>query len=92
MPIGVILRRAPGQTRWARWVWKVTGLLPGAGPGNWHEIAASGETVEYHAATVPLTLHRKETEAYLTSLNEIRPLYSSFSGSPPATGTCGRTC
>jgi len=51
----------------------VTGLLPGAGPGHWQILRSDGETVEYHAATLPLTLYRTDTEAYLTSLNGVPP-------------------
>ena len=69
MPVGVVVRRAPGTTRWARWVWTVTALLPGAGPGNWQVLRQEGEVTEYHAATVPLHLYRADTEAYLTALN-----------------------
>ena len=73
MPVGVILRRSPGATRWAKWHWAATGLLPGAGPGNWQVLRSDGDTTEFHAATVPMTLHRTDTEAYLTSLNGTPP-------------------
>lgn len=73
MPVGVILRRSPGATRWAEWVWAVAGLLPGAGPGNWHVLRHEGEVTDFHAATVQLSLHRTETEAYLTALNGVPP-------------------
>ncbi|MGB5559757.1 MAG: DUF3305 domain-containing protein [Paracoccaceae bacterium] len=69
MPVGVILRRSPGTTRWAKWLWAATGLLPGAGPGNWQVLQSDGGTTEFLAATVPMTLYRTDTEAYLTSLN-----------------------
>lgn len=74
LSVGVIVRRAPGVTRWAPWSWRVTGLLPGAGPGGWKELARDGDTVEYHAATVPMELHRTETEAYLVALNASPPV------------------
>lgn len=74
LPVGVIVRRSPGVTRWAPWSWRVTGLLPGAGPGGWKELARDGETVEYHAATVTMELHRAETEAYLVALNATPPV------------------
>jgi len=73
MPVGVVLRQAPGATRWAKWIWSVSGLLPGAGSGNWQILRSEGDTTEYHAATVPMTLYRTDTEAYLTSLNGVPP-------------------
>lgn len=69
LPVGVILRRTPGVTRWARWAWRAVAVVPGAGPGNWTELRRDGETVEYHAATVPLELYRTDTEGYLVALN-----------------------
>ena len=64
LPIGVVLRRTPGVTRWQKWVWTASAVLPGAGPAEWHELRRDGETVEYHAATLPLELHGAEAEAY----------------------------
>jgi len=73
LPVGVVLRRSPGVTRWAKWAWRAVAVLPGAGPGNWTELRREGETVDYHAATVLLELHRAETEAYMVSLNASPP-------------------
>ncbi|MFD0979166.1 DUF3305 domain-containing protein [Tropicimonas aquimaris] len=68
MPIGVVIRRSPGVTRWARWSWKATAVLPGAAAADWRELRRDVERVEFHAATVPLELHGAETEAYLHGL------------------------
>jgi hypothetical protein len=69
IPVGVVVRRMPGATRWRKWAWQAVALLPGAGRGGWRELRRDGDTVEYHAATADLQLHRTETEAYLVSLN-----------------------
>lgn len=69
IPVGVVLRRTPGVTRWAKWAWTAQAVLPGAGPGNWQELRREGDAVEFHAATVPMSLYRAETEAYLVALN-----------------------
>ncbi|RMF35709.1 MAG: DUF3305 domain-containing protein [Alphaproteobacteria bacterium] len=68
MPVGVVVRRTPGVTRWARWHWSVAAVLPGAGPADWRELRREGEAVEYHAATLALELHGAETESYLHAL------------------------
>lgn len=68
LPLGIVLRKSPGVTRWAKWVWKAVAVLPGAGPANWRELRREGDVVEYHAATVPLELWRTDTEAYKTEL------------------------
>ena len=69
MPLGIVVRKSPGVTRWVKWVWEVVGVLPGAAPAQWHELRRDGDTVEFHAATVDLDLWRTDTEAYLTGLS-----------------------
>ncbi|MEY8842439.1 DUF3305 domain-containing protein [Cribrihabitans sp. XS_ASV171] len=73
MPLGVVVRRTPGITRWARWAWRAVAVLPGAGPADWLELRREGEAVEFHAATLPLTLWAAETEAYLANLSDAVP-------------------
>lgn len=73
MPLGVVVRRTPGVTRWAGWCWRAVAVLPGAGPANWHELRREGDAVEYHAATLPLTLWAAEAEAYITNLADNPP-------------------
>ncbi len=64
MPLGVVIRRSPGVTRWAAWVWKAVGVLPGAPAASWRLMREEGEVTEFHAATCQLELHGAETEAY----------------------------
>ena len=65
--------RSPGVTRWQKWNWKVSAVLPGAGPADWRELRREGEAVEYHAATVSLELHGAEAEAYQHGLQSQVP-------------------
>ncbi len=73
MPIGVVLRRAPGVTRWAAWTWKAVDVLPGAGQADWRVLRQEGDVTDYHAATPTLELHGADTEAYLHGLNALTP-------------------
>ncbi len=73
MPVGIVVRKTPGITKWAKWHWKVVGVLPGAGPADWQELRREGDAVEYHAGTLPLELFRTDTEAYLTGLSTAMP-------------------
>nr|WP_099913181.1 DUF3305 domain-containing protein [Puniceibacterium antarcticum] len=73
MPIGVVIQRRPGVTRWAKWVWTPVAVLPGAPAAEWKTLREVGQTVEYHAATVPLTLYRGEAEAYKVALSQAEP-------------------
>ena len=73
IPVGVVIRRLPGVTRWAKFVWQPVAILPGAAPADWEVMRKEGDAVEFHAATVPLELYRTDTEAYLTALAESAP-------------------
>ena len=73
IPVGVVLRRTPGVTRWARWAWKAVAILPGAGPADWKEIARDGDVTDFHAATRPLSLYASDTEAYVHELGSRTP-------------------
>ncbi|WP_306131776.1 DUF3305 domain-containing protein [Roseivivax marinus] len=71
--VGVIVRRRPGVTRWARWSWAPVALLPDAAPADWRMLREEDGVTDFHAATMPLTLHRGETEAYRIALSEPVP-------------------
>lgn len=69
MPLGVVLERRPGVTRWARWSWRAVAVLPGAPPADWRLLRAEAGGEEYHAATLTLELHRADVEAYKVALS-----------------------
>lgn len=69
IPLGIVLQRTPGVTRWAAHVWKAVAVLPGAAQADWNELRRDGDAVEYHAGTLPLQLYRTDTEAYLHGLS-----------------------
>lgn len=73
LPLGVVIRRTPGVTRWAKWSWSVAAVLPGAAPADWAELRRDGDCIEYHAATLPLTLWPDQTDAYLINLADRVP-------------------
>jgi hypothetical protein len=68
IPVGVVLRRRPGVTRWAKWSWSAVALIPNAGPGRFRVLRQDGDVTEFHAATVSIELHRAEVESYRISL------------------------
>lgn len=73
LPVGVVIRRQPGVTRWARHVWKPVAVLPGAPPAKWKLLREDGDTAEFHADTVDLVLYRGEAESYKVLLSEDTP-------------------
>lgn len=88
MPVGVVIRRSPGVTRWAKWVWRPVALLPGAAPTDWKTLRIEDDHTEFHAATVPLTIWASDTEAYRAALSEDVPhvyvvLRESETAEPP---------
>lgn len=68
IPLGVVVRRLPGVTRWARYSWKAVAILPGASDADWKVLRTDGDVAEFHAATLPLELFVSDTEAYLHEL------------------------
>jgi hypothetical protein len=73
MRIGVVMRRSPGVTRWAKWAWKATAVLPGAGDADWKVLREEEGVTEYHAATETLWLYVSDTEAYVHELQSRQP-------------------
>ena len=73
MPVGVIVEKRPGVTRWVREIWQPKALLPQAPNADWRVLREDGGRVEFHAATVPLTLYRGEADAYRIALSEAVP-------------------
>jgi len=73
LPVGAVVRRVPGVTRWARHIWKPVAVIPGAAEAFWKELVREDDVVDYHAGTVTLELYRADVEAYLVSLNMAVP-------------------
>ncbi len=74
MPVGVVVRKTPGVTRWAKWNWQAIAVLPGAAQADWAEMRREGDAVEYHAGTRALELYRTDTDAYLNGLSCETPM------------------
>ncbi len=69
VPMGVVVRRRPGVSRWAKWHWQAVAVLPGAAPADWAELRSEENVTDFHAATVDMELHRAETEAYRVAIS-----------------------
>lgn len=73
LPVGAVVRRTPGITRWARDIWTPVAVIPGAPEAFWNEMVRNGDVVDYHAGTVTMELFRADVEGYLVSLNMAVP-------------------
>lgn len=83
MPVGVVIARVKIDHPWQEYEWKPTGLLPGAGEINQWKLLREHEGYrEYHAITLPLELHRKETPAYQVNLQDEHPAVYIVFGEP----------
>jgi hypothetical protein len=91
MPLGVVIERRELDNRWQRWTWKPVAVIPGA-PAivEWRELVRSDRFVRWHAATLPLELHRTETEAYRVNLSGRSPaIYVVLRKVEPSEKTAG---
>ncbi|MEP2639727.1 DUF3305 domain-containing protein [Roseobacter sp.] len=71
--LGVVMRRAPGVTPWAKWVWSASAVLPGAGEASWKLLRDEESVSEFHAATHDLWLYVSDAEAYAHELQAETP-------------------
>lgn len=70
IPVGVVLERRRLDNPWQDYSWNAVSVFVGAPEVTEWKLLEKAEGVErYHAATLPLTLHRKETEAYKVNLS-----------------------
>lgn len=75
MPLGVVVERHELDNPWQKWRWKPIAVIPGASQvDGWKELVRGEGWVRWHAATLELTLHRKETEAYKVGLSSTPPV------------------
>lgn len=68
IPVGVVMRRTPGVTKWVPFSWRAVAVLPGAADASWKLMQEEGEAAEFHAATRNVTLYVSDTEAYVHEL------------------------
>ena len=85
LPLGVVMRRSPGVTRWAKVAWRAIAVLPGAAAADWRVLRSEGKVADFHAATLPLELHRADVEGYRVSLAMTPPSVFVVLRDDPAT-------
>ena len=45
MPVGVVVRKTPGVTKWSEWSWAVSAVLPGAGAAENRILRTEGDSL-----------------------------------------------
>ncbi len=74
MPVGVVVERQDIDNPWQKWRWRPVAVMTGEAPAAHGSELFRGEGfVRYFGGTLPLELHRKETEAYRRNLSNDPP-------------------
>ncbi len=74
IPLGIIVEKRKSNHPWADWTWRPIAAIcnpPETEP--WNEIVCGEGFTRFHAATLQLVLHRKETEALKLNLMLEKP-------------------
>ena len=88
IPVGIVVAREKISHPWQTYRWKPVGVFLDAPEiREWRELRRDGRSVLYHAATLNLELHRKETTAYRVNLANGEPsIYVVLREDPDAGG------
>lgn len=74
LSIGVVVARERIDNPWQDCVWRAVGVFLNAPEiAGWRELRRDEGCVHYHAATLPLALHRKDAASYLANLASGEP-------------------
>jgi len=69
IPLGIVVEKRKSSHPWADWIWMPVSVIVNAkADAKWVEMVRTGESVQYQAGTLLLTLHRKDTEALRANL------------------------
>jgi hypothetical protein len=73
--LGVVVERRRSTSPWQEWSWRPASVFAGAPPlgDEWRELIHGEGWTHYHAANLPLELHRVETEGYRVNLAQRPP-------------------
>lgn len=74
IPVGVVIARERISHPWQEFRWRPVSVFLDAPPvDGWRQLRRTPDLELYHAATLPLELHRKETTAYRVNLANGEP-------------------
>jgi hypothetical protein len=74
VPLGVVISREAIDHPWQECIWRPVSVFLDAAPVTaWRTLRTDGRVEHFHAATLPLELHRKETAGYIANLTSQAP-------------------
>jgi len=69
MALGIVVERRKLDHPWQPYGWQAVAVVPGAPEiDEWRVLEEGPDFTRYHAGTLPLEIHRKETEGYRYNL------------------------
>jgi hypothetical protein len=73
--LGVVVERRRSTSPWQDWSWRPASVFASPPPlgDSWRELVHGDGWTQYHAANLPLELHRVETEGYRVNLMQRPP-------------------
>jgi hypothetical protein len=72
--VGIVVERRAIDSPWQQWAWRPVAVLAGAPRAeSWRMLREGPGWTQFHAATLPLQLHRKETPGYRLNLAQKPP-------------------
>lgn len=75
MPLGIVIERRRVDHPWQAFDWRAVAVIPGAPKIDEWRIIAEGEGfTRYHAGTLALEVHRRDTEGYRYNLVNDPPM------------------
>lgn len=74
VPLGVVVAREKIDRPWQEFRWRTVGVyLDAPDKADWRELGRTKSMSQFHAATVPLVLQRRETMSYHVNLANGEP-------------------
>ena len=75
LSLGVVIERREIDNPWQEHVWAPVSVIPGAPEIEEWRVLRQGEGwIQYHAGTLEIELHRKETDGYRQNLSQHPPM------------------
>lgn len=87
IPLGVVMVKEQVESPWEDHIWRADSVFLHAPElADWRELHRNTRETHYHAATLPMELHRKDTLGYVANLEGERPsVYVVWRRDPHAT-------
>ncbi len=74
LQVGIVVERRKVDHAWTDWSWKVIDVVAEPPPvDDWTQLRSGEDWTWFHAASMPVEIHHKETESYVFNLQSKKP-------------------